>query len=60
MSKKNDNIPAQAAPDTAPQAAPQPEVAPPAETAPAEEAVAAAAAEDVRLSVNMEQRHIIG
>lgn len=47
MSKKNDNIPAQAAPDTAPQAAPQPEVAPPAETAPAEEAVATAAAEDV-------------
>lgn len=46
MSKKNDNIPAQAAPDTAPQAAPQPEAAPPAETAPAEEAVAAAAAED--------------
>ncbi len=46
MSKKNDNIPAQAAPDTAPQAAPQPEVAPPAETAPAEEAVATAAAED--------------
>lgn len=46
MSKKNDNIPAQAAPDTAPQAAPQPAAAPPAETAPAEEAVAAAAAED--------------
>lgn len=46
MSKKNDNIPAQTAPDTAPQAAPQPEAAPPAETAPAEEAVAAAAAED--------------
>ena len=46
MSKKNDNIPAQAAPDTAPQAAPQPEAAPPAETAPAEEAVATAAAED--------------
>lgn len=46
MSKKNDNIPAQAALDTAPQAAPQPEAAPPAETAPAEEAVAAAAAED--------------
>ena len=46
MSKKNDNIPAPAAPDTAPQAAPQPEAAPPAETAPAEEAVAAAAAED--------------
>lgn len=46
MSKKNDNIPAQAAPDTAPQAAQQPEAAPPAETAPAEEAVAAAAAED--------------
>lgn len=46
MSKKNDNIPVQAAPDTAPQAAPQPEAAPPAETAPAEEAVAAAAAED--------------
>lgn len=46
MSKKNDNVPAQAAPDTAPQAAPQPEAAPPAETAPAEEAVAAAAAED--------------
>ena len=46
MSKKNDNIPAQAAPDTAPQAAPQPEAAPPAETAPAEEAVAATAAED--------------
>lgn len=46
MSKKNDNIPAQTAPDTAPQAAPQPAGAPPAETAPAEEAVAAAAAED--------------
>ena len=46
MSKKNDNIPAQTAPDTAPQAAPQPAAAPPAETAPAEEAVAAAAAED--------------
>ena len=46
MSKKNDNIPAQAAPDTVPQAAPQPESAPPAETAPAEEAVATAAAED--------------
>lgn len=46
MSKKNDNIPAQAAPDTAPQAAPQPEAAPPAETSPAEEAVATAAAED--------------
>lgn len=46
MSKKNVNIPAQAAPDTAPQAAPQPAAAPPAETAPAEEAVAAAAAED--------------
>ena len=46
MSKKNDNIPAQAAPDTAPQAAPQPEAAPPAETAPAEEAVATATAED--------------
>lgn len=46
MSKKNNNIPAQAAPDTAPQAAPQPEAAPPAETAPAEEAVATAAAED--------------
>ena len=46
MSKKNDNIPAQAAPDTAPQAALQPEAAPPAETAPAEEAVATAAAED--------------
>lgn len=46
MSKKNDNIPAQAVPDTAPQAAPQPEAAPPAETAPAEEAVATAAAED--------------
>ena len=46
MSKRNDNIPAQAAPDTAPQAAPQPEAAPPAETAPAEEAVATAAAED--------------
>ena len=46
MSKKNDNIPAQAAPDTVPQAAPQPEAAPPAETAPAEEAVATAAAED--------------
>lgn len=46
MSKKNDNIPAQAAPDTAPQAAPQPEAAPPAETAPAEEAVTTAAAED--------------
>ena len=46
MSKKNDNIPAQAAPDTAPQAAPQPAAAPPAETAPAEEAVVAAAAED--------------
>ena len=46
MSKKNDNIPAQAAPDTAPQAAPQPEAAPPAETPPAEEAVATAAAED--------------
>lgn len=46
MSKKNDNIPAQTAPDTAPQAAPQPEAAPPAETAPAEEAVATAAAED--------------
>ena len=38
MSKKNDNIPAQAAPDTAPQAAPQPEAVPPAETAPVEEA----------------------
>ena len=46
MSKKNDNIPAQTAPDTAPQAAPQPAAAPPAETAPAEEAAAAAAAED--------------
>ena len=46
MSKKNDNIPAQTAPDTAPQAAPQPAAAPPAETAPAEETVAAAAAED--------------
>ena len=46
MSKKNDNIPAQTAPDTAPQAAPQPAAAPQAETAPAEEAVAAAAAED--------------
>lgn len=46
MSKKNDNIPAQTAPDTAPQAAPQPAAAPPAETAPAEEAVVAAAAED--------------
>lgn len=46
MSKKNDNIPAQTAPDTAPQAALQPEAAPPAETAPAEEAVATAAAED--------------
>lgn len=46
MSKKNDNIPAQTAPDTAPQAAPQPAAALPAEIAPAEEAVAAAAAED--------------
>ncbi len=41
MSKKKNNTPAQAAPDTAAQAAPQPETVTPAETAPVEEAAKA-------------------